>query len=189
MLYVKMIGGYLSLHCDRLHTKLWHYYTWNSRTWRLPMWIWMMYASAAKGIRTSWVSSLSLQRSCHCLGRYLGFATQLLFIKRESIVMLQNSKDCWSVQCRKHCCYGNQSCIIFCVSIIKTNIYICALLLWDYSTFEKHCSTFYLRINSLISDWVSTKIMISNIPDVFFGGLCVFTDGPSSIDGDRCLHY
>lgn len=63
------------------------------------------------------------------LGRYLGFATQLLFIKRESIVMLQNSKDCWSVQCRKHCCYGNQSCIIFCVSIIKTNIYICALLL------------------------------------------------------------
>lgn len=23
----------------------------------------------------------------------------------------------------------------------------------------------------------------------FFGGLCEFTDGPSSIDSDRCLHY
>lgn len=104
-------------------------------------------------------------------GGYLGFTTQLLFIKHESIVMFQNTENCWCLQCRKHCCYGNQSCIFFfvvvVVSVLKNNIYICALLLLDYCTFKKHCSAFYLRINSLISDWVGTKIMIIIIPDAF----------------------
>lgn len=103
-------------------------------------------------------------------GGHLGFTTQLLFIKHESIVMLQNSEDCWSVQCRKHCCYGNQSCIIFvcfCNKTLYIYIYICALLLLDCCTFEKHCSAFYLRINSLISDWVGIKMMIIIIPDAF----------------------
>lgn len=49
----------------------------------------------------------------------------------------------------------------------KQYIYVCALLLLDYCTSEKHCSAFYLRINSLISDRVGTKIMIIIIPDAF----------------------
>lgn len=44
---------------------------------------------------------------------------------------------------------------------------MCALLLLNYGTFKKHGSAFYLGLNSLISDWVSTKIMMIIIPDVF----------------------
>lgn len=45
---------------------------------------------------------------------------------------------------------------------------VCALLLLNYGTSKKHCSAFYLRINSLISDWVGTKMTIIIIPDVFW---------------------
>lgn len=109
MLFVKMKGGRLSSRCDILHTKLPHYYMWNRRTWTLPCVAWVMYVSAVEGIRTDRGSSFYPHRSCHCPegGR--------LFIKHESIVMLQNSEDRWSMQCRKHCCYGNKFCIIFCV--------------------------------------------------------------------------
>lgn len=167
-LFVEMKGGYLSLCCDIFHMKWWHYHTRNSGTRTLPMWVGARRVSAARGIGTRWGPAPSPRRSCCCRGGHLGLTTQLLFIKHESIVMLQNSEDCWSVQRRKHCCYGNQSCIIFVCFCNKTlYIYICALLLLDCCTFEKHCSAFYLRINSLISDWVGIKMMIIIIPDAF----------------------
>lgn len=169
-LFVEMKGGYLSLCCDVFHMKWWHCHARNSRTRASPRWVRARRVSAARGTGTSWGPAPSPRSPAAAWGGHLGFTTQLLFIKHESIVMLQNSEDCWAVQCRKHCCYGNQSCIIFVCFCNKTQyiyISICALLLLDCCTFEKHCSAFYLGINSLISDWVGIKMMIIIIPDAF----------------------
>lgn len=190
-LFVEMKGGYLSLCCDIFHMKWWHCHARNSRTRASPRWVRARRVSAARGTGTSWGPAPSPRSPAAAWGGHLGFTTQLLFIKHESIVMLQNSEDCWAVQCRKHCCYGNQSCIIFVCFCNKTQyiyIYMCITFI-RLLYLRKALLSFLPRnqqFNFRLGRYQNDDHYYSRC---FFGGLCEFTDGPSSIDSDRCLHY
>lgn len=183
-----MKGGCLSSLCDILHTELPHYYTWNRRAWTLPR-----------------VGMSDVRVSCGGDQGTLGFIilpTQVLppsggggAAFHKAWIHCNAPKEWGSLvrAVQKPLLLWQQVLYHFlCVSVIKNYIYI---YIYMWITF--------IRL------WYLQKALLSFLPQnqqfnfrlgqyqnddhyysrCFFGGLCEFTDCPSSIDSDRCLHY